>query len=235
MDEGWTRWVFEEWGVPFDTIDNREIRAGGLGQSYDVIVVPAISYRQMMDGHGSRAHPDYAGGVGAEGTAALKSFVEGGGTLVLLDSSLEFAIRELGVPVRDINADQSGDEADRWYAPGSLLKVEWDRAHPLANGMPPTSAIFYARSPVLEVEPGAEGVTVVARYPEAREILMSGYAQHAEKIAGKAALIEATKGDGRVVMFGFRPQHRAQPYQTFKALFNALLRGGTAPASLSHR
>lgn len=235
MDEGWTRWLFEQWGVPFDTVGNPEIRAGGLGERYDVIVVPAISYRQLMDGYGARAHPDYAGGVGKNGAAALKRFVEGGGTLVLLDSSLEFAIRELGVPVRDINADQSGDEASRWYAPGSLLQVEWEQAHPLAAGMPATGAVFYARSPVLEVEPGAEGVTVVARYPAADEILLSGYAQHTEKIAGKAALVEARVGSGRVVMFGFRPQHRAQPYQTFKPLFNALLRTGGAPAvSLGH-
>jgi hypothetical protein len=225
MDEGWTRWLFEEWGVPFDTVDNRVIRGGDLGARYDAIVIPAMSYRQLMDGYGARAHPDYAGGVGAEGAAALKAFVEGGGTLLLLDSSLEFAIRELGVPVRDINASQEGDAADRWYAPGSLLRVEWDRSHPLATGMPESGAVFYARSPVLEVEPGAKGVRVVARYPEASEILMSGYAQHAEKIAGKAALVEAEIGAGRVVLFGFRPQHRAQPYQTFKPLFSALLRG----------
>jgi hypothetical protein len=236
MDEGWTRWVFEQWGVPFDTVDNTEVRGGGLGARYDVVVVPAISYQQMMEGYGARAHPEYAGGVGAEGAAELKRFVEEGGTLVLLDSSLEFAIRELGVPVRDINANQSGAEASRWYAPGSLLQVEWDHAHPLASGMPATGAVFYARSPVLEVEPGAVGVSVVARYPERGQLLLSGYAQHAEKIAGKAALVEAEVGRGRVVMFGFRPQHRAQPYQTFKPLFNALLRGrsGSAP-SLSRR
>jgi hypothetical protein len=225
MDEGWTRWLFEEWGVPFDTVDNHVIRAGNLAARYDAIVIPAMSYRQLMDGHGARAHPDFAGGVGAEGAAALKRFVEGGGTLLLLDSSLEFAIRELGVPVRDINAEQRGEAADRWYAPGSLLQVEWDRSHPLARGMPERGAVFYARSPVLEVEPGAKGVRVVARYPAASEILMSGYAQHAEKIAGKAALVEAEIGSGKVVLFAFRPQHRAQPYQTFKPLFSALLRG----------
>jgi hypothetical protein len=225
MDEGWTRWLFEEWGVPFDTLDNHVIRAGNLAARFDAIVIPAMSYRQMMDGHGARAHPDYAGGVGAEGAAALRRFVEGGGTLVPLDSSLEFAIRELGVPVRDLNAEQRGEAAERWYAPGSLLQVEWDRSHPLARGLPETGAVFYARSPVLEVEPGAKGVSVVARYPAADKILLSGYAQHAEQIAGKAALVEAQVGSGRVVLFGFRPQHRAQPYQTFKPLFNALLRG----------
>src|SRR5690606_8713962 len=98
--------------------------------------------------------------------------------------------------------------------------VQWDQAHPVATGMPEESAVFYARSPVFEVQPGATNISVVARYPEAERILLSGYAQQAELIAGKAALVEARIGEGRVVMFGFRPQHRAQPYQTFKALFN---------------
>jgi hypothetical protein len=88
--------------------------------------------------------------------------------------------------------------------------------------MPDESAIFYARSPVLEVLPNAGNVRVLARYPE-RDILLSGYTQGEDRIAGHAAAVEATVGEGRVVMFAFRPQHRAQPHQTFKPLFNALL------------
>jgi hypothetical protein len=223
MDEGWTRWIFEQWGVPFDTIQNPQIRSGGLGSRYDVIVIPDLTYRELMQGE-DRAHPEFAGGLGVEGAAALRQFVEGGGTLVLLDSSVEFAIRDLGVPVRDIAADQKDDDPQRWYAPGSLLRVQWDQSHPLALGMPAESAVFFARSPVLEVAPNAPGVKVVARYPE-RDILLSGYAQGEDRIAGRAALVEAQVGQGRVVMFGFRPQHRAQPHQTFKPLFNSLYRG----------
>ncbi|MBA4156199.1 MAG: peptidase M14 [Gemmatimonadetes bacterium] len=221
IDEGWTRWVFEQWDVPFDTIHDAHIRSGNLRDRFDAIVVPAVGYREMMQGP-TRAHPDYAGGLGAEGAAALRAFVEAGGTLVLLDSSVEFAIREMGVPVRNITATQDTvDATARWFAPGSLLRVQWDTAHPVAGGMPEESAIFYARSPVLEVLPNAANVRVIARYPE-RDILLSGYAQGEERIAGHAAAVEARVGQGRVVMFAFRPQHRAQPHQTFKPLFNAL-------------
>ena len=223
MDEGWTRWVFERWGVPFDTLHDAQVRPGGLRARYDAIVIPAMGYRDMVQGP-RRAHPDYAGGLGREGVAALRAFVEEGGTLVLLDTSVELAIRDLGVPVRDVNAAQDTADVRRWYAPGSLLRVRWDTSHPVAWGMPEESAINYARSPVLEVEPGARGVTVVARYPEAGRILMSGYAQGAERIAGKAAVVEAQVGRGRVVMFGFRPQYRAQAHETFKPFFNALYR-----------
>ncbi|CAN5796000.1 M14 family metallopeptidase [soil metagenome] len=220
MDEGWTRWLFEEWGVPFDTVADARMRAGRLARDFDVIVIPDMSSREMVQGS-PRAHPDYAGGLGERGTRALAQFVEQGGTLLLLDSSSEFAIQHLGVRVRDIEAAQQQSDPDRWYAPGSLLRVRWDTAHPLASGMPEESAVFYARSPVFEVLPEATNVTVIARYPES-DLLLSGYSQGEDRIAGKAAMIEAQLGRGRVVMFGFRPQHRAQPHDTFRVLFNAL-------------
>jgi hypothetical protein len=220
MDEGWTRWMFEQWGVPFDTIHDARMQGGRLGRDFDVIVIPDLTYREMVQGS-QRAHPDYAGGIGERGVRALRQFVEQGGTLLLLDSSSEFAIRDLGVRVRDIEAEQRQADPERWYAPGSLLRVQWDSAHPLAAGMPRESAVFYARSPVFEVLPEATNVSVIARYP-ASDILLSGYSQGEERIAGHAAMLEARIGRGRVVMFGFRPQHRAQPHDTFRVLFNAL-------------
>jgi hypothetical protein len=223
MDEGWTRWVFERWGVPFDTLHDAQVRAGGLRERFDALVLPSDPYRELMQGP-RRAHPEYAGGLGSAGAAEIRRFVEEGGTLVLLDRAVEFGIRELGIPVRDVNATQDTADAGRWYAPGSLLRVRWDASHPVAWGMPEESAVNYARSPVLEVAPGAQGVTVVARYPESGPILMSGYSQGEERIAGKAAVVEARVGRGRVVMFGFRPQYRAQSHETFKPFFNALYR-----------
>ncbi len=220
MDEGWTRWVFEQWGVPFDTIHDARMQAGRLARDFDVIVIPDMSHREIVQG-AMRAHPEFAGGIGERGVRALRQFVEGGGTLLLLDSSSDFAIREFEVQVRDVEAAQQQSDADRWYAPGSLLRVQWDRSHPLAAGMPEESAVFYARSPVFEVLPGATNVSVIARYPSS-DILLSGYSQGEERIAGHAAMLEARVGRGRVVMFGFRPQHRAQPHDTFRVLFNAL-------------
>jgi hypothetical protein len=224
MDEGWTRWVFEQWDVPFDTIKDAQMRAGNLGRRFDVIVVPDLSYTQMTRGLDARRSPaEFAGGLGDQGVAALKRFVEQGGTLVLMNNSSEFAIREFELPVRNVNAEQETGDPDRWFAPGSLLRVRWNEEHPLAWGMPQESAVYYARSPVFAVEPDAERITIVASYPE-RDILLSGYAQGEDRIAGRAALLEAEIGRGRVVMFGFRPQHRGQPHDTFRVLFNSLYR-----------
>ncbi|HET7274802.1 MAG TPA: M14 metallopeptidase family protein [Longimicrobiaceae bacterium] len=223
-DEGWTRWIFEQWNVPFDTIHDAQIRGGDLASEFDAIVIPDLSYRSIVEGSDPDENPpQYAGGIGQEGAAALEAFVNAGGTLILLDSSIEFGIEALGLPIVDLEDAQDDEDYDRWYAPGSLLRVEWNTDHPIALGMPEESAVYYARGPVMDVQSGAEGITVVARYPES-DILMSGYAQGEDLATGQPALIEAEFGEGKVVLFGFRPQHRAQPHDTFKVLFNALYR-----------
>jgi hypothetical protein len=43
-----------------------------------------------------------------------------------------------------------------------------------------------------------------------------------EAIASKAAIVTIDKGEGSILMLGFRAQHRSQTYGTFKLLFNAL-------------
>lgn len=44
-----------------------------------------------------------------------------------------------------------------------------------------------------------------------------------EHMQGYAAALEVQHSDGRVLLLGFRPQWRGQPFGTFKILFNALL------------
>jgi hypothetical protein len=226
MDEGWTRWVFETWDLPFYTLHDAEIRAGELNERYDVIIMPDLDANSIIEGRRPGTVPsEYAGGIGEIGTAALRSFVKAGGTLICLDSSSEFAIEQLGVRVKDVRPtpdDRRSGEA--FYAPGSLLSVSIDSQHPLGYGMPADGVVYYANSPIFEADDGADGIAVVARYPEAGQLL-SGYAINADFLAGKAALVEAQTGAGRVILFGFRPQHRGQSEETFKLLFNAVYRG----------
>ncbi len=66
-------------------------------------------------------------------------------------------------------------------------------------------------------------IEIIARYPQnPKDILLSGWALGAEKLAGKAALVSINMGKGKIILFGFRPQYRGQSLATYPLLFNAI-------------
>ncbi|HMI57059.1 MAG TPA: M14 family metallopeptidase, partial [Gemmatimonadaceae bacterium] len=241
MDEGWCRWVLEQFHLPYVSLTDSVAKAGKLRDHFDVLLVPDMSLREMRDGNSAKeSPPPYAGGLGTSGIEAIREFVTNGGTLVLLDHASELATESLGVPVKRIvvprrltdetrlRAPNAGENTEPLYAPGSILRVLVDTTNAISYGMPDTAAVYFTNSVTFDVG-AASQVRVIARYPERGEdILLSGYLQGASQIAGKAAAISASVGRGRVVMFGFRPQHRGQSYGTFRMLFNALLTGGVS-------
>ena len=239
MDEGWCRWVLEQFNLPYVSLTDSVAKAGKLRDHFDVLLVPDMSLREMRDGNSPKdSPPPYAGGLGTAGIDAIREFVTNGGTLVLLDHASELATESLGVPVTRIvvprrltdetrsRAPGAGESAEPLYAPGSILRVLVDTTNAISYGMPDTAAVYFTNSVTFDVG-AASQVRVIARYPaRGEDILLSGYLQGASQIAGKAAAISAPVGRGHVVMFGFRPQHRGQSYGTFRMLFNALLTGG---------
>jgi len=221
-DEGWTRWLFEQYGFPFKTLRDAEVRAGNLNASLDVIVLPGIPAQQLIDGNRKGAFPDeYVGGLGEAGVAALKAFVEEGGTLVCLDSSAQLAIDALKLPVKNV---VSGLPSEQFFCPGSIVRLDLDASQPLGFGMIEKNAAFFSFSSAYDATPGPN-VRVVARYGE-KDILMSGWLEGEQAIAGRPAVVEAKAGLGRAVLIGFRAQHRGQSLATFRLLFNAILTGG---------
>ncbi len=221
MDEGWTRWLFEQFGVPFKTLRDSTIKAGNLRAAFDVLVIPDMSRNDILRGMtAQQVPPEYAGGLGDSGLAAIKEFVAAGGRVLLFDSANEIAA-DLGVSGVELIAagGQSGP-----YAPGSILRAQVDATNPIALGMRGTTSIYFTNSVTFKPRPAAR-VTSVLWYPSAPEILQSGYLSGAENMASRSALLDAHVGSkgGRVIMFGFRPQHRGQPWGTFRLLFNALL------------
>ena len=227
MDEGWTRWIFEQHGRGYVSLRDAEVRARGLRAKFDAIVIPDQSPRAILEGYRKGSMPEeLTGGLGREGVRALREFVEQGGTLVTLNGASDFAIEQLDLPVRDVTADLKRTE---FYCPGSILRTVLDTAHPVARGMPRASIAWVEDSPVFEVkaDPAALArVRVVARYPETGTPLLSGWLLGGERVRGKAALVEVGLGRGRVVLFGFRPQYRAQSLATYPLLFNALADAG---------
>jgi hypothetical protein len=226
MDEGWTRWVLEQYGFAPKTLHNGEIRAGGLRRAFDALVLPDQSARDIVEGlDAPSVRPEYRGGLGDEGVQALKTFVAEGGTLVLLGASTELAIQKWPVPARNIKRTLSRDQH---FAPGTIVRLQVDTASPIGFGMPGETVGFYNNSPFFELTEGfaSQRVTVPVRYPNG-DLVASGWLKGEELMAGHAAVVEVDTNPGRLVLFGLRPQHRAQTEATFPLLFNTLYLSAT--------
>jgi hypothetical protein len=243
MDEGWTRFVLEQFDFPYTSLMDAELKGGGLHTKYDVIILPNDTIAQMtgetppggqqVGGFAQQAveaPPEYRSGFGAEGVKALEAFVQAGGTLVALAQAGDLPIQRFGLPVRNVLAGLSSIE---FWCPGSTLHARYVPAHALAYGMPAEGlATFLAGSQVYEVTSTVRSheVEIFASYPE-RDLLQSGWLLGESVIAKKAAAVSVRHGDGRVVLLGFRPQHRSQTHGTFKLLFNALVTPPPAAAT----
>ncbi|HEY6091909.1 MAG TPA: M14 metallopeptidase family protein, partial [Gemmatimonadales bacterium] len=221
MDEGWTRWVFDNWKVPYTTLVDSVVRAGKLHEQFDVIVLPDQPPGELMEGLPPRYPAPYPGGVGSDGADALRQFVADGGTLVALNEASRFAIQALLLPVRNVLEAVSEED---FYAPGSIFRLELDTTNAVAHGMPRETVGWFQSGPAFEVLDST--VThVIGRWPDdPARVLLSGWVLHPERIAGKAAILEVQMGTGRVILFGLRPQYRGQSIATYPLLFNSLRR-----------
>jgi hypothetical protein len=220
IDEGWTRWLFDTFNVPYTSLRDADVRAGSLRSKFDVIVLPSMRQREIVEGRAKdTAPPELTGGITEAGVENLRRFVEEGGTLVCWDESTDFAIKRLGLPVKNV---LEGLKPSEFYCPGSILAIEVDTSHPLARGVGQVADAYFVNSAAFEVT-DPKRARVVARYVEVKETLLrSGWLLGAQYLAGRAALVETTLGKGRVILFGFRPQHRGQTWGTFPFIFNAI-------------
>lgn len=233
MDEGWTRLLLEDFAFDYTTIRDDEILRGDLHLRWDVIVLPNDSRRMMVEGgNAASTPPDYRSGFGDAGVSALEQFVENGGLLVTMSQAGELALADMDLPVS--NAIDRAWGTDFW-APGATLRVDVDTSSPFTYGMPERAlAAFLANGQVYETESGAQSANVrrLVTYPH-RDILESGWLLGEEAIADKAAVVAVDKGEGTVLMLGFRVQHRAQTHGTYKLLFNALMTQPSGAAEMA--
>ena len=223
MDEGWTRLLLEDFSYPYSTIMDAEILRGDLHERWDVIVLPADSRSMMVvGGNAESTPPDYRSGFGDEGVEALDAFVENGGTLVTFAQAGDLALEGFDIPVQNAVKGIWGNE---FWAPGATLRMKIDNTNPYTYGMPEYGlATYLAGGQVYETVRGARSadVTRLGTYLD-RDILESGWLLGEETIANKAAMVAVDKGEGSILMLGFRTQHRAQTHGTYKLLFNALM------------
>jgi hypothetical protein len=218
MESGWTRWTLDMHGLAYDTLKDVRIRAGNLRRNYDVILLQSQSPASIRDGNREGSLPvEYTGGIGDQGVAALREFVEQGGRLVAIEEATEFAIETFSLGVTDATA---GLRPQDFYIPGSIVRLDLDASAPLAQSLGTTaSAWFGTASRAFDLRD--PGIRVVARYGPGNPLL-SGWLLGPERIAGRPALVEARVGQGSIVLFGFQPDYRSQTVATWPLLFNAL-------------
>jgi len=256
MPAGWTRWLFEQYEFPFQIVYPTTLDAGDLKSKFDVIVFTDGEIRRGGAGGGR------GGGGGGRGFGAnpenvpeeyrasigrfsddrtfpqLQKFVESGGSVVTVGSSTSVADL-FGIPVKNFLTEMGPDGRERalprekFYIPGSLLKVNIDNRNPLAYGMPEQVDVFFDSSPVFRMEPTAQVKhTSAVGWFSGSTVLDSGWAWGQQYLDGGTAVAEAAVGEGRVVLLGPEVNFRDQPHGTYKLLFNGLYYGNAKSVAL---
>ena len=233
-DEGWTRWLLEQYRFRYRTIMDKDIQRGKLASKYDIIILPSDA-KEMLLGKDIEEHyekrwgsgftmphypKEFRSGFEEKGVEKLKEFLTEGGTLLCFGDSSNFAIEELDVAVKNVLKDVKNTD---FLCPGSTLHVNVNKDHPLAWGVQEDLLIIFRHHPAFAVKPRVnnDDFRVILSYPE-KNIMESGWLTGEEYLSNKAAMVEAKMGKGRVILYGFQPQMRAQSDATFKLFFNAL-------------
>lgn len=240
MDAGWTRFVMDTYHIPFAVLKPGDFAKSDLAGLYDVIVFPSSRKSILMDGDFGDAGgpyrmslpPQFTKGIGKEGMVKLMTFVDRGGIVVswgqstaLFEGKLsipgEKEKEEFGLPVWDISGDLSKQGL---YCPGSLVKLELKKDHPLTLGMPSSTGVFYRGRPVFRTSvPVFDMDRRVIGVTPGKNVLVSGYIEKEELLRDRSLMVWIRKGKGQFVLFGFNPNFRASTHATYKLLFNALL------------
>jgi hypothetical protein len=220
IDEGWTRWILENYNFGAKSLYNADIRSANLRSRYDVIILPDGNANQLLHGFKPGTLPgQYVGGIEDSGADNLREFVRSGGTLIAFNGAASAVIPMFALPVK--NALQ-GMATDKFYCAGALLRVETQHPDlPINFGVPAQSVVMFERSPAFDILPGFKGA-ILARYPKQGDVLESGMIIHQEVLQDKVAALEVTYGRGRIFLYGFKPQQRGQAHGTYRNFFNAL-------------
>lgn len=259
MDSGWIRWLFEtQFPIPFEVVYPSTLDAGNLNDKYDVVILPSGAFPQATaggrgattegdeGGRGSRTDniPDEfknrAGNITLDKTAPqLRKFVENGGVILTVGTSSAGFGKYLDLPFADALSEKQIDgsekklSSDKFYVPGSVLRVKVDNTRPIAYGVSEDLDILFSNDPVFRLLPDAKqkGVNPVAWFPNATP-LRSGWALGQNYLDGVNTAFEASIGKGKVFLFGPSITFRGQTHGSFKFLFNGIYQAGATSVKL---
>jgi hypothetical protein len=233
-ETGWTQWVFDRLKIPYTLVHNADVRKGDLGSRFDTIVFASQEPVSIL--HGYRAgentsrgrspigetpapqRPEFTGGIGIAGAAALEEFVQNGGRLVAMDEATDLPVNLFGLPVRPLVADREHASPDGYYCPGSILRLSVGSGEVFAFS---SGGQAWEITLLPSENKGDNEIRVIARYAM-KNLLASGWLSGEGVIAGSPALLDVPHGKGHVVLFGFRPQFRGQTWGTFSLLVDSL-------------
>ena len=242
MPSGHTRWLLEQFEFPYEVVYPNAVDGGSLAGRFDVVVLPsgAVPNRPGRGGNfddDSAAVPaEFKDRLGrysqARTVPQLRKFIEAGGTVVAVGTSANLGMH-LGLPLTNalVEKTESGEErdlpADKFYVPGSVLRVQVDTTLAISAGMPRNVDVFYDNSPAFRLgsDAAAKGVRALAWFPSATP-LRSGWAWGQHYLDGAVEAAEATIGKGKLYLFAPEITFRGQPHGTFKWLFNSIYGGG---------
>jgi hypothetical protein len=259
QNEGWVRYAFDQMGVPYTYISDQSLRTPGRLDKFDVVVFPHVngSPTALVNGRPMVGPPipwkksaltpnldlwdqtdDIRPGMGLEGAAGLRRFVERGGLLITSGNSSVLPIT-LG-----LNPTVSQERTTKLNARGSVIRVQPDKgalSSPILYGYEASSfPIYFSQAPVFNVaardtvvrelrdpafaqqEERMRARTILKFHEKADSLLVSGLMVGGEELAGKAAVVDAPVGAGHVVMFGIRPMWRWESQGSFALALNAI-------------
>lgn len=246
MPSGWVRFIMEQYHFAVDVIYPKDIDTGGLRAKYDVIIfvdgaIPAMASAGVPQrgggfaGAGPRPEDipeEYRGRIGRitpeKSIPQLKKFMEEGGNIVTIGSSTNLAYH-VGVPVRNalvenVNGQEQRLPAEKYYIPGSILRVSVDTTNEAALGMGAETDVYFDASPVFNITPdaGSKGTVKPIAWFANKKPLRSGWAWGQAYLQDGVAAFVANVGLGKLFAFGPEITFRAQTHGTFKFLFNEL-------------
>lgn len=250
MPSGWTRWILETYEFSVTVVRPQMLDAGNLKSQFDVLIFTdgAARFGSTRGGYGSRQpsadsipeeYRSWLGTITADKTIPqLKDFVNAGGSIVTIGSSTSMADL-LGVPVNNYLTEMGPNgkprplPSEKFYIPGSLMKITINNNDPLAYGMPKTVDVDFDRAPVFRMDPDAQlkHAAPVAWF-SGPKTLQSGWAWGQQYLDGGTAIVDSSVGAGKVFVFGPEIAFRGQEQGTYKLLFNSLYYGSAALADL---
>jgi hypothetical protein len=240
MDAGWTRYIFDQYGIDFQLIRPSDL-ANGVPEEIQLLIFPSSSKTVLLEGkygeendyYSSNYPPEFTKGLGKDGLKKIMKWVNEGGLILSWGNSTDLfeglhtieisktETEQFRLPYKNIGSEIAKKGL---YAPGTLMNIILVGNHPLTFGMPAATRIFSRGNPVFTTSlPGFDmDRRIIGSYAKT-DVVASGFAQKDELLEDKAVMIWLKKGKGQLVLYGFNPQFRSNTHGSYKLLFNALL------------